>query len=70
MTLPNSRLAMFDPGLLLALYLPADADSQATIDGVERISTALRCAIMEPIALDTVIEGRDVRIEPDGVPGP
>ena len=63
MTLPNSRLAMFDPGLLLALYLPADADSQTTIDGVERISTALRCAIMEPIALDTVIEGRDVWIE-------
>lgn len=63
MTIPNSRLAMFDPGLLLALYLPADASSQATIDGVERISTALRCSIMEPVALDTHIEGRDVWID-------
>ena len=63
MTIPNSRLAMFDPGLLLALYLLADASLQATIDGVEPISMALRCSIMEPVALNTHIEGRDVLIE-------
>lgn len=62
MVLPNYRLAMFDPGLLDALFLPPDL-AQDLIDGVPPASTALRCPMLDPVSLDLSIVGRDVRIE-------